>query len=226
MNRRIGLAALFVASLGFALALVSYVRYANVWLRKPPRLPPCALVSRQGLLHEDPVTGSIPTFLEDGSTVYLRKPEDRAVRCMDRMSSPIAKSLAGAFAEIAPEARSKALVAVLRDHVPADPGADREAIAVYVFATAALRAMPDQEALAASRDELDQLNACRFSMRTPCKVRPPMPLVVYVAGAPSSLVLVAGLGFLLRGLVRSVIERWRTKALLAKARAESTRGAG
>jgi hypothetical protein len=172
-------------------------------------------------LHEEPVTGSIPRVTAKGDTVYLRKAEDLAVRCMERMKAPeTAKKLAGALAEVEPVARARGLVALLRDDVPADPAADRAALATYLFAAAAMRSLPKQDETIAARDELDQLNACRFSMRTECRTRPPMPRVVWIAGIPSALVLVAGAGFGLSAL-GSRVRAWRLdkkkKAEAAKA---------
>jgi len=222
---RAGIAALFVvASIGATVALVSYWRYASVWLRKPPQLAPCAIISRQGLLREEPVTGSIPHVTEKGDTVYLRKGEDRAVRCMDRMNErETAKKLAVAFAEEEPVARARGLVALLRDDVPKDASADRAALATYLFAAAAMRMLPKQDETLAARDELDQLNACRFAtMRTPCRTRPPIPLVVWIAGIPSSLVLIVGVGLGFTGL-GSRVRAWRRKAKEAKAAAKAAR---
>lgn len=250
MNRRSGLAALFlIALLCFSVALVSYVRYANEWLRKPPKLLPCAMLGRQGLLQDEQVTGDSPVVVEDGSTVYLRKAEERAVRCMDRMSQPLSKRLASALAETEPKARARGLVALLRDQVPKDPAADRDAIAVYVFTSAAMRALeraeqrdgkpnekpddkPDESEsdkpgdkpmteLGALRDELDQLNACRFSMRTVCRKRPPMPIAVYAAGIPSSIVLLLGFGSFGRVLGARLRERYQSWMRARRASAEA-----
>lgn len=214
---RVGTAALFVvAAIAATFALVSYLRYAAVWLRKPPQLSACAITSRQGLLREEPVTGSIPRVTEKGDTVYLRKSEERAVRCMERMKEPeTAKKLASAFAEVEPVARARGLVTLLRDEVPKDPAADRAALATYLFAAAAMRALPKQDETTAARDELDQLNACRFSMRTECRTRPPIPLVVWIAGIPSSLVFIVGAGWGLSAL-GSRLRAWRRKAKGAK----------
>ncbi|MDI1482072.1 hypothetical protein [Polyangium sp. y55x31] len=209
---RVVIAALLVISaLGFAAALVSYRNYAAVWLRPPPRLPPCVLTARRLLSRDEPVTGSIPHVTPDGNTVYLRPAEDRAVSCLGRMSSKVASAYAAAFAELEPTARARALAAALKNQVPQDASADREALASWLLASAAMRALPETPETTAARDEIDQMNACRFAMRSTCPTRPPIPIVVWAAGVPSSLGLLFGAGVGVRALVRFVRERRRRR---------------
>ncbi|MDI1444944.1 hypothetical protein [Polyangium sp. 6x1] len=214
--RRVIAALLVISALGFAAALVTYLKYAALWLRPPPRLPPCVLAARRGLVREEPVMGSIPHMTPEGNTVYLRPNEDRAVGCLGRMSSPVASALAGAFAEIEPAARMRALTAVMKNHVPRDPSADREALAAWMLVSGAMRALPETPETTATRDEIDQMNACRFAMRSTCSTRPPVPLLVWAAGVPSSFGLLFGAGVGVRALVHLVRERRRRK------RAEAT----
>ncbi|MDC3958625.1 hypothetical protein [Polyangium jinanense] len=209
---RIVVAALLVISaLGLAAALVSYRQYAAVWLRPPPRLPPCVPGARRMLMHEEPVTGSIPHVTPEGSTVYLRPSEDRALSCLGRVSSKVASAYAGAFAEIEPTARARALAAVMKN-LPQDASADREALAAWMLSSAAMRALPETPETTAARDEIDQMNACRFAMRSTCPTRPSIPIVVWAAGVPSSLGLLFGAGLGVRALVRLVRARRRRKA--------------
>ncbi|MDI3286167.1 hypothetical protein [Polyangium sp. 15x6] len=209
---RIVIAAILVISaLGFAAALVSYLQYASVWLRPPPRLPPCVVSARRMLSREEPVTGSIPHLTPDGSTVYLRPSEDRALSCLGRMSSKVASSFAAAFAELEPTARARAIAAAIKDHVPRDASADREALAAWMLASAAMRALPETPEITAAREEIDQLNACRFAMRSTCPTRPPIPIVVWAAGVPSSLGLLFGAGLGVRALVRALARRVRER---------------
>ncbi|MRG96930.1 hypothetical protein [Polyangium spumosum] len=210
---RLRVAALLVISaLGLGVALVSYFRYAAVWLRQPPRLDACAHVARRSLLQEEPVTGTIPHMTLEGSIVYLRPSEDRAVGCLGRMSSSLASAFAAAFAELEPAARARALATAMKDHVPQDPSADREAISAWVIASAAMRALPETPETTAARDEINQRNACRFRLRSTCPTRPPIPIVVWAAGVPSSLGLLFGAGLGVRALVRLVQRRRRRKA--------------
>lgn len=206
------LALVGISALGLVVALVSYLKYAEVWLRPPPQLHPCVMSARRGLMREEPVMGSIPHLTREGNTVYLRPSEDRAVSCLGRMSSSVAAAFAAAFAELEPVARSRALAAAMRDHVPQDPAADREAIAAWMIASAALRALPESPETTAAQKEMDQRNACRFALRSPCPTRPPIPIVVWAAGIPSSLGLLFGAGLGARALVRVVRERRRRKA--------------
>jgi hypothetical protein len=221
-NKRVLWIALFVvATVGFAIGLTSYLRYAAVWLRKPPRMPQCVVMTRQGLMREEPISGSIPRLLPDGSTVYLRKSEDRAVQCVDRVSSEASKRLAAAFAETNPGPRAKGLLSVVRDQTSKDPSADAEALAMYLMAAASIRGLPPSEEVNAAKDELDQLNACRFAMRSQCPTRPPMPLVVWIAGVPSSVVLLGFIGVGLGQVGRSLRGRWRKRKAAKKAAKEA-----
>ncbi len=211
---RLGLLALLVISaLGFGAALVSYLRYADVWMRPPPRLPQCVLSARRILMHEEPVTGSIPHLTPEGNTVYLRPAEDRAVRCLARSSSTVASAFAAAFAEVLPVPRAQALSAALRDRVPRDPSADRDALSAWMLASAAMRAIPETPETTAARKEMDELNACRFAMRSKCPTRPPIPLVVWIAGVPSSLGLLFGAGLGVRALVHALVRVVRARRL-------------
>jgi len=195
LKRGLVMIALLALSTGlFTLALVSYLRYADVWLRKPPRMPSCVRMARLLLMRDEPVTGSIPHMTRDGSTVYLRKADDRAVSCVSRVSTDAGKDLAAAFALEDPVAKARALASVVKG-MPADPSADREALASYLIAAAAIRALPKQAETDAAREEIEQLNACRFAMRSPCLTRPPVPMIVWITGVPSSLALAVGLAF-------------------------------
>jgi hypothetical protein len=183
-----------------------------VWMRSPPRMPGCVLHARRMLGHEELVSPSVPHKAPDGSTVYLRKAEARAVLCMDNVSPPHGERLAAALAETEPELRALELLKVLRDGVSRDPSADREALAVYLLTSAAIRALPELPETKAAAEELHQLNACRFSMRTPCPTRPPIPLLVWITGVPSALGLLFGMGVGVTALVTLVLERRRKRA--------------
>jgi len=219
LSPRLRLAAVIaVSAVGFAIALVSYLRYASVWLRSPPRLDRCVMASRRLLMREEPVTGSVPQPMPDGAMVYLRPNEARAVQCMGRSSSAVAAALTGAFAEIEPVPRAKALLGVLRDRVPRDASGDRDALAAWMIASGAFRAIPEAPETLAARQELDRLNACRFAgMRTPCPERPSIPGLVWATGVPSTFGLVFGAGMGIQALVRRLAERKRRKAEAAKA---------
>ncbi|MDC0741044.1 hypothetical protein [Polyangium mundeleinium] len=210
--RHVTAALLVLSALGLAAAIVSYLQYAAVWLRKPPRLPPCVLSARRGLTREEPVMGSIPHMTSEGSTVYLRPAEDRAVVCLGRISTPVASAFASAFAEIEPAARARALAAAMKNHVPREASADQEAAAAWLIASGALRALPETPETTAAREEVDGANACRFVLRSTCPTRPPIPIVVWAAGVPSSLGLLFGAGLGVRAAVRLVRERRRRKA--------------
>jgi hypothetical protein len=206
-HERTILAAIGILSIiGAATTFYFYKRYADVWLRSPPRMPSCVLLSRRLLSHEDNVSGSIPHMAPDGSMVYLRRAEDRAVTCLNRLSSKTASVLAAAFAEVDPDKRARALAAIEREHVSAETSADAEALATYLITAAAVRALPKTDETDKLRSEMDQRNACRFSMRTPCPTRPPIPTTVWMFGAPSSVGIIALTG-------------WGSKALTARLRA-------
>lgn len=201
--------------LGAATTFYFYKRYADVWLRSPPRMPGCVLISRRLLSHDENVSGSIPHMAPNGNMVYLRPAEDRAVQCMSRLSSPTAAVLAAAFAEVDPDKRARALAAILREHVSTQTSADAEALAAYLITSAALRALPKTEEIEDLRNQVNTLNACRFAMRTPCPTRPPVPMPVWILGAPSSVGLVVSFGWVGIALVTR-LRTWRENRRLAK----------
>lgn len=208
---RLFMAAVGVVSLiGAATTFYFYKKHADVWLRAPPKVPMCVAISRKLLKVDSPVSGSIPHVTPDGTMVYLRPAEDRVVRCMNRVASKLAPELAAALAEVDPDKRAKILVAMLRDHVPPGKPGDEAAVAAYLMASALFKEMPKTPEIEAIRAELDQANACRFPMRTPCPSRPPIPMIVWIAGVPSSIGITAFLGWIGKGLVNR-IRTWREK---------------
>jgi hypothetical protein len=204
--------------IGAATTFYLYKRYADVWLRGPPRMPACVLLSRRLLSHAENVSGSIPHMAPDGTMVYLRPAEDRAVRCLGRLSSKTASVLAAAFAELDPDKRARALAAVVQDHVSAETSADAEALATYLITTSALRPMPKTQEIDNLRSELDQRNACRFAMRTPCPTRPPIPATVWIFGALSSVGIIVFTGWGSKAITARLLAWW------AKRRAKKSPG--
>jgi hypothetical protein len=218
-QKRLIMVVVIVASLlGTAIAGFFFKRHADVWMRQPPRMPQCVLISQRMLAHQENVSGSIPHVAPDGTMVYLRPTEDRAVRCVGRLSSSTASHFAAAFGEIDPEKRARALAAILRDHVSTQTSADSEALAAYLIASAGIRALPKSDETDKLRKELQDRNACRFEMRSQCPQRPPIPYVVWIVGIPSLTGLVVSLGWGLGGLVGR-IKKWREKRRQEKAKA-------
>lgn len=217
-HERAIMAAVGIASIiGAAMTFYFYKQYADVWLRSPPRMPACVLIARRLLSHEEKVSGSIPHMAPDGNIVYLRRSEDHAVRCINRLSTKTASVFAAALAEVDPDKRAKALAAVLRDHVSTQTSADAEALASYLIASSAIRALPKSPEIDDLKRELEERNACRFAMRTPCPSRPPMPLRVWILGAPTSVGIVAFAGWGIKAIGA------RLGAFLAKRRAKKTK---
>lgn len=201
--------------LGTAATGFFYKRYADVWLRHPPRMPACVLMSRRLLSHEESVSGSIPHMTPDGNMIYLRPAEDRAVQCLSRLSSSAASQLAAAFAEVDPDKRARALVAIPEEQISANPSADPEALAAYLITSAALRPLPKTDDLENLRSQLNTHNACRFAMRTPCPSRPPIPMPVWIFGVPSFMGLVVSFGW--GGTAIAIrVRAWLEKRRLAK----------
>jgi hypothetical protein len=218
-HRRTLSVVIVVASImGAATTFYFYKRYADVWLRSPPRMPACVLLARRLLSHDENVSGSIPHMAPDGNMVYLRPAEDRAVRCMGRVSTSTASVLAVAFAEVEPDKRARALAAVLRDHVSTQSSADAEALAAYLITTAALRSLPKNKEVDDLRAELDERNACRFAMRSQCPSRPPIPILVWILGAPSSVGLVLSVGWGAKSVGSRVRAWWQKRRLAKKSR--------
>ncbi|WP_437814503.1 hypothetical protein [Sorangium sp. So ce1078] len=194
-------------SLG-ALAGVAYQRYAAVHLRALPRVPSCVRGARVALRRPVAVSGTEPRQTASGETVYLTLGEDRAVACALQLDEALARHLAGALAEQAPAQRAARLLELVRDRVPPDPAHDRSASAAYMMASAALRGLPeDAPEVRAAAEELDQRHACRFATRRPCPTRPPLPVLVWLAGVPAALSLLGLLGI---GLAASAARyrRW------------------
>lgn len=207
-----------VSFLGAGTSFYFYKRHADVWLRHPPRMPSCIFFARRVLAREETISGSIPHMAPDGNMVYLRPNEDRAVTCMARLSPPTATLFAAAFAELDPDKRARALAAILRDHISPDPSADAQAVAAWLMTTAAFRALPKKPEIELLQDELDQRNACRFALHSPCPSRPPIPMRVWVIGAPSSVGLVFSIGIGAKSLTTR-IRAWWQKRRAAKAKA-------
>ena|GEM_PF-4815248 len=217
-HERILMAAIGIASLlGATTTVYFYKLYADVWLRSPPRMPACVLISRRLLSHEETVSGSIPHIDPDGNIVYLRSAEDRAVRCINRLSTKTASVFAAALAEVEPDKRARALAAVLRDHVSTQTSADAEALASYLIARAAFQPLPKSQEIDDLRSELETRNACRFAMRTPCPTRPPIPMRVWILGAPSSVGLLAFFGWGAKGIAARTRAWWNKRRAAKKA---------
>jgi hypothetical protein len=215
-RRILAIVVVTVSIIGAAIAFYFYKRHADVWLRSPPRMPACVLVSRRLLAQDENVSGSIPHMAPDGTMVYLRRAEDLAVSCMGRVSSPTASVLAAAFAEVDPDKRARALAAVVRDHVSTRASDDTEALAAYLITTAAIRALPKNQEIDDLRTELEQRNACRFVMRTPCPSRPPIPMPVWIFGAPSSVGIVVSIGWGAKTIATRVRSWWQKRRLAKK----------
>lgn len=216
-HQRVVVPLVVVSSLvGAAIAGFFFKRHADVWMRHPPRMPQCVLISQRLLSHPENVSGSIPHMGPDGNMVYLRPTEDKAVRCMSRVSSKTGTALAAAFGEVDLEKRARALAAIPREQISADASQDAEALASYLIASAAIRALPKSDEIDNVRKELQQHNACRFDMRSECPIRPPIPKIVWVFGVPSSVGLVVSFGWGVQaGLSRLVA--WMKKRRAAKA---------
>jgi hypothetical protein len=214
------LAVLAVLSLaGLAAAGMFYLRYVEVWARRPPPPPRCIMATRMGLRRLMQVSGTEPHDDARGQTAYLRPNEDRAVRCVSGFSKDLARHFATAFAELEPEPRALMLLKAVRDGVPQDPSYDREAIAGFLLASAALKALPPLPETKAAEEELVLLNACRFQMRTPCPSRPPIPATVWLAGVPSTGGILVVLGFGIRSAyvrIHDVLRRRRARKASSK----------
>jgi len=221
-HRRLVIALIVVSSfIGAAVAGLQFKRYADVWLRHPPRMPQCVLISQRLLSHPENVSGSIPHMAPDGNMVYLRPTEDRAIRCLSRLSTSTAGHFAAAFGEAEPEKRARALAAILRDHVSTEVSADSEALAAYLIASAAIRALPKSDEIDNLRKELQDRNACRFDMRSQCPIRPPIPKIVWFLGIPSSMGVVVTFGWGIKaGLSRLVT--WLKKRRASKAKKDDS----
>ncbi|AUX20081.1 hypothetical protein SOCEGT47_005440 [Sorangium cellulosum] len=181
-------------SLG-AVAAVAFQRYVSVHLRAPPKVPTCVRGARVALRKPVEASGTEPRLTAAGETVYLTPGEDRAVACAFQLDEALSRRLAGALAEHDPDQRAARLLEVVRDHVPAEPAHDRVAVAAYMMASAALRALPAEvPAVRAASESLEQVHACRFRTRRPCSTRPSLPALVWLAGIPAALSWLALLG--------------------------------
>ncbi|WP_437677517.1 hypothetical protein [Sorangium sp. So ce131] len=195
-------------SLG-AVAGVAAQRYAAVHLRTPPKVPTCVRGARVVLRKPVAASGSEPRQTASGETVYLTSGEDLAVACAFQVDERLARHLAGALAEHEPARRAARLLEIVRDHIPADPAHDRPAVAAYMMAAAAMRALPAEvPGVSAAADELEQRHACRFGTRRVCPTRPPPPPIVWIAGVPAAL---SALSLVWIGLAASAARyaRWR-----------------
>lgn len=202
-----------VCALGVALAGGSYLRYASVWLRKPPPIPRCVGGASMRLAKPTAVSGDAPHESATGETVYLTEAEDDAVRCAYGVSPALARWLTSALAEPDPDRRAALLVALVGEHTPRDAKSDREAYAAFRLAYGALQALPRTDTVIASDYALLELNGCRFATADRCPARPPRPLVVGLVGTPSAIGLVAALGYaVMAGAKRAIAWLRRRRA--------------
>lgn len=216
---RAALVAGVLALVGAAVAGRAYQSYAAVWLRPPGRVPPCAMLARRALRAPVAASGTEPHDDVDGQTVYLTEPEDIAVRCLEGIDRPLARRFTSAFTETEPERRGLEILKILRD-MDKSPAEDERALLVFIIGSGALDGLPELPETRAAREEFRFLNACRFKMNTPCPTRPPLPLLVWLAGGPSALVIAglvgAGLTMAGRRLV-GWIRAWRARRKEARA---------
>jgi hypothetical protein len=209
---------LILSIAGLVGAYLPYQSYAAVWRRPIARVPRCVLAARMVLRKPSVVSGSEPSINAAQETVYLTPQEARTVRCIQRVSEPLAGRFAGAFTEIEPERRAIELLKVLRD-VPKDQARDREASTAYFIASGALRALPELPETKAATEELEELHNCRFVTKSPCAARPPIPMIVWIAGVPSALGVLAVLGMGARAGVLRLVDFFRERRARKKARA-------
>jgi hypothetical protein len=170
--------------------------YYRAHLRQPPPLSSCVMLARHQVRKQELISGTEPHDNAQGETVYLTEGQDRAVRCAAMVDHDLSKRLAGALAEDEPARRAHALLEAVRV-IPDGPAADREAATGYEIASGAVDGLPhDLEEIRTISTDLDMLYACRFSTRKRCPTRPPIPMVVWVAGVPSAIGLLGVLGVL------------------------------
>jgi len=223
MPRKLLLSIIFVASLaGLGAAYFSFSKYAAVWRRPVARTPKCVYAARIILRKPSLVSGSMPYPTDTGEMVYITEKETLAVQCLGQVSSALAQSFVSAFREVEPERRAAELLKIQRD-LPPDAASDREAAAAYFVGAGAMEALPDSPAIKATNEAMDELHACRFLTRSPCAKRPPIPVVVWITGAPSALGALTVIGALsYAGFVR-LRGRWRArKAKRAQGSTSST----
>jgi hypothetical protein len=216
---RLVLALLVVALAGGAVAGLTYRSYAAVHLRKPAVVPLCIRGVRNTLRKPVLTSGTEPRETDTGETVYLTQGEDRAVGCASMIDGKLSRRLAGVFAERDPERRAQGLIQIVRDSAQPDPASDRTFTAFHLLASAAFRALPEElPAVRAASDELDTLFACRFDTRRRCATRPPVPIVVWITGAPAAASLLGLLWIGGSAGIARLRERWRERRAKRSAR--------
>lgn len=183
-----------------------YLDYRSEHLREPPRRTACVQLAQRRLGQPEQLSGFEAHGTPSGGTVFLRPTEDSAVRCMNQISSPVAKRLAEAYAILEEEPRAAALSAIAKDVIANHPEDDR-----LVFTTVMLTApamVGDAPVIKAAKKDLEELIACRYDTRTACPSRPPVPFLVYVLGVPGALGILVLLGALV-SRVAAWVARWR-----------------
>jgi hypothetical protein len=201
-----------------------FYQYARVWMRTPG-VPGCAWGAAAALRAPELVSGYEPHDTLSGVTVGLTGDEDKAVRCAAMLSSELPAKLTTAFAELDPERRAAALLALLRA-IPPDPAHDPQAELVYLTGSAALEPVTKIPAVHDASAELDRLDACRFYGRGPCPSRPAIPLPVWLLGVPGALGVITVSGFGARVGGAGAWGWWRRRRERKGARTRSRTRAG
>lgn len=182
-----------VLALGLVLSAVAgffFYRHARVWMRFTPRVPGCTWGASAALREPELVSGYEPHDTSSGVTVGLTGDEDMAVRCAAMLSTELPAKLTTVFAELEPERRAQALLALLRA-LPPDSAHDAEAELVYLTGSAALEPVAKLPSVREVRVEIDREEACRFYGQGVCPARPPIPIAVWLLGAPGAAGLIA-----------------------------------
>lgn len=194
-----------LAILGAALLAVAgwtFFRYAREHLRKPPTVDFCFVVVQAALPELPDASGTERHEFDDGEVVYLREDEDRAVRCAFQfVSEPYAERVAHALAEAEPDARARAVRALV-EQAPPGPRGDAEFEIAYDIASGALEGLRSSPVVDEASFVVAESRACRFRTDEPCATRPPLPWQVPAFGLPGVAAVAPGLALALGALAR------------------------
>ncbi len=200
---------------GAALLVVcgsTFFRYAREHLRKPPRVDICFVFLSASLAQLPDASGTERHEFDDGQVAYLHEDEDKAVRCAFQfVGEPYSERVARALAETEPEARARAVRALV-EQAPPGPHGDAEFEIAYDIASGALEGLRSSPVVDEASFVVAESHACRFRTDEPCATRPPLPWQVPAFGLPGLAAILPGLALALRALIR------RLRAALAAAK--------
>jgi hypothetical protein len=166
---------------------------------------------------KDPVSVSASEpFLDrtTNETIYLTDTQYRAAQCADGLNAAASSRLARAFALADSDAQARALASVVTASTGTDPAGEKEAVGLWMLASAAASALPKSDVRDAAMLEMDEFVGCRFDhQRLPaCSARPPFPVGIWGLGGVGAFALALVLASLVQTLGARIAIRLKNRS--------------